>query len=83
MLEGIKEQVIEIVAELFAEANVDRDMLEYVNLVDDLEMDSLAFISIVIEVETAFGIEVPDEMLLMEEWQTVEEIVGIVKIACK
>ena len=49
------------------------------NLVDDLGMDSLTFISIVVEVESVFGIEVPDEVLLMEEWQTVEKIVGIIE----
>lgn len=79
MIEGIKEKVIGIIAELFAQENVDRDLLEYVNLVDDLGMDSLTFISIVVEVESVFGIEVPDEVLLMEEWQTVEKIVGIIE----
>ena len=78
MIEGIKEKVIGIIAELFAQENVDRDLLEYVNLVDDLGMDSLTFISIVVEVESVFGIEVPDEVLLMEEWQTVEKIVGMI-----
>ena len=41
-------------------------------------MDSITFISIVIEIESRFGIEVPDEMLQMENFKTVDDIVKVV-----
>ena len=42
-------------------------------------MDSITFISIVVEVEAHFGIEVPDDMLLLENFKCVEDIVSIIE----
>ena len=64
---------------LFPDSGVDTDILEFVDLIDDLGMDSMIFISIVIEVESTFDITVPDEMLLMENFRNVDEIIKIVE----
>ena len=48
----IKNKIINVLNELFSEAGVDKDILEYVDLVDDLGMDSINFVSIIIELET-------------------------------
>ena len=45
----IKNKIINVLNELFSEAGVDKDILEYVDLVDDLGMDSINFVSIIIE----------------------------------
>ena len=45
----IKEKIIDILDRLFSDAGVDRDILEYVDLIDDLGMDSINFISLIIE----------------------------------
>lgn len=66
----IKEKIIEIISNLFSESGVDKDVLEYVDLIDDLGMDSVNFISLIIEIETSFEIQIPDEWLLMEKFQT-------------
>lgn len=65
----VKDKIIDILADLFSDAGVDREVLEYVDLVDDLGMDSISFISIIIELETAFNAQVPDEWLNIEKFR--------------
>ena len=77
--EAIKREVINVISELFKDNGFDIDMLEYVDLIDDLGMDSITFISIVVEVEAHFDIEVPDDMLLLENFKCVDDIVSIVE----
>ena len=78
MTETIKQEVIELISELFKDKGFDNDILEYVDLIDDLGMDSITFISIVVEVEAHFGMEVPDDMLLMDNFKKVDNIVNII-----
>lgn len=77
--EIIKQEVIELISELFKDKGFDIDILEYVDLIDDLGMDSITFISIVVEIEAHFDIEVPDEMLMLENFKSVDNIVSIVE----
>jgi len=65
----IKEKIIDILDRLFSDAGVDRDILEYVDLIDDLGMDSINFISLIIELESTFDIQIPDDWLLIEKFQ--------------
>ena len=77
--ETIKQEVIELISELFKDKGFDIDIIEYVDLIDDLGMDSITFIAIVVEVEAHFGIEVPDDMLLLEKFKCVDDIVSVVE----
>ena len=77
--ETIKQEVIELISELFKDKGFDIDIIEYVDLIDDMGMDSITFISIVVEVEAHFGIEVPDDMLLLEKFKCVDDIVSVVE----
>ena len=77
--ETIKQEVIELISELFKDNGFDIDIIEYVDLIDDLGMDSITFISIVVEIESHFDIEVPDEMLMLENFKSVDNIVSIVE----
>ena len=74
----IKDKLIGKLAELFADKSIDADLLEYVDLIDDMGMDSMTFISIVVEIEVLFEIIIPDDALLMENFRSVENIVDIV-----
>ena len=42
------------------------DSIETLNFVDDLGMDSITFISLIVEFETSFQITIPDDMLVIE-----------------
>ena len=48
-------------------------------MIDDLGMDSITFISIIVEIEDMFGITIPDEMLLIENFRNVDEIVRLIE----
>ena len=76
--ESIKQEIIELVSELFKDQDVDIELIEYVDLSDDLGMDSLTFMTILVEVEDRFKITIPDEMLLIENFKCVDDIVNIV-----
>lgn len=77
--ETIKQEVIELISELFKDKGFDIDVIEYVDLIDDLGMDSITFISMVVELEAHFDIEVPDDMLLLENFKCVDDIASIVQ----
>lgn len=79
----VKIKIIEILNDLFPSAGANLDFFEYIDLIDDLDIDSMAFISIVIEIETTFCITIPDEMLLMENFRNVECILAIIESAMK
>jgi len=77
--ETIKQEVIELISELFKDKGFDIKILEYVDLIDDMGMDSITFISIVVEVEARFGIEVPDDMLFIENFKCVGDIISVIE----
>lgn len=76
--ETIKQEVIELISELFKDKGFDIDIIEYVDLIDDLGMDSITFISIVVEIEAYFNITVSDDMLLVDNFKKVDDIVNII-----
>ena len=75
----MKDRIIDILDSLFSASGVDRDILEYVDLVDDLSMDSLNFISLIIELETEFDIQIPDDWLLLERFREYPLILSAVE----
>ena len=77
----IKAKVIDMLNNLFPKSGVDSDILEYVDLIDDLGMDSVTFISMVVEIESIFEIIVPDDMLLMENFRNVDGILAVIESA--
>ena len=74
----IKEKIIGILTSLFSDSGVDTDILEYVDLIDDLGMDSINFVSLIIELEATFDVQIPDEWLLMEKFRTFSQIYSAV-----
>ncbi len=45
----------------------------------DLGLESFAFIRIIVSLEDEFGIEIPDELLYMEQLDTISKIVNVVE----
>ena len=75
----IKERVISLCSEIFQNSELDTDILEYVDFTDDLGMDSITFISFVVEIEATFGITVLDDLLLMDYFRNVDAVVRVVE----
>lgn len=76
--EDIKKSIIDLLAELFVEQYFDRDILEYIDLIDDAGMDSITFISLIVEIEAKFNITVPDDMLLMDNFKNADDVTNVV-----
>lgn len=74
----IKEKLIALCAEIFKDSNVDTDLLEYVDFADDLGMDSITFITLIVEIEAAFDITVPDDLLMMDNFKNMDDIIKVV-----
>jgi|GEM_PF-863421 len=74
----IKAKIIGIMSNLFQNSDVDTDVLEYVDLIDDLGMDSVNFISLIIELEAEFDIQIQDDQLLMDKFREYSSIYSIV-----
>lgn len=71
----IKNKVINVLSEMFADMNIGTEVFELVDLADDLGMDSLTFITVIVKLEALFNITFPDDMLLMDNFKTVNNIV--------
>lgn len=54
------------------------DSNDYDKELMNLGIDSIAFIHIVVEIEECFGIEIPDEYLVLSEMGTINKIVSVV-----
>ena len=76
----IKEKIIGFLTSLFSDSGVDTDIFEYVDLIDDLGMDSINFVSLIIELEATFDVQIPDEWLLMEKFRTFSQIYSAVYV---
>ena len=75
----IKEKLVNLLVATFPNVSFDKDALEYVNLIDDLGMDSITFVSIVVEIETIFDIIIPDDILMVENFNSLNNIVYIIE----
>jgi len=76
--EQIKSNLIDLCNEVFKESNIALDSIDCVDFINDLGMDSIMFITLVVEIETRFDITIPDHLLSMEHFNTIDAAVDIV-----
>ena len=76
--EVIKEKLLSLCANVFKASEVDTDLLEYMDFAEDLGMDSITFITLIVEVESCFDVTVPDDLLLMDNFKNVAGVIAIV-----
>ena len=77
--DNIKVELVNLISTLFKNKGFEVEIIEYADLINDLGMDSITFISMVVEIEAYFNMEVPDDYLLMEKFKTVDDIVKIIE----
>ncbi len=74
---NIVEQILKITNDnledgiVICEHQIEDDLSEY-------KLDSVSFIKIIVEIEEAFEIEIPDEYLLFSEMNTIAKMVNVV-----
>lgn len=74
----IKTNVQEICAKIFQVTNMNGALLECQDFVDDLGMDSITFITLVVDIETCFNITIPDDLLLIDNFRSLDEVTKII-----
>ena len=79
MADNIEEKVMKIVADQF-EVPLDKVTLSS-QFMDDLKADSLSVVELVLAIEEAFNLEIPDEDA--EKIKTVGDVVNYVKVRVK
>lgn len=77
--EEIKKEVIKIISSLMQNNECESEIIEGIDLIDDFNLDSLTYISMIVEIETKFCITIPDDLLLMENFRNLEKIISIIK----
>lgn len=70
----IKNQLVELCSQIFQNSGVDKDLIEYVDFTDDLGMDSITFVTLIVEIEAHFGITIPDDLLSMDNFKNIFEV---------
>ncbi len=78
-IEPIRKELIEICSHIFQYSDLSNDVLEYLDFADDLGMDSVSFVSLVIEIENYFNITIPDDMLVLDNFRRIDTIVPIIE----
>ncbi len=78
-IEILKHELVNIIAAIFQNDGFDVDMIEYLDFFDDLGMDSVIFISMVVEIESYFNIEIPDEFLILDKFKNFTQIMSIIE----
>ena len=79
-MNNVEERLKELLLRHFKVFDLAKDVIMYVDFVEDLEMDSLTFVSLIVEIEDEFEIVIPDEILDMDKFKNYESILKIISI---
>ena len=75
----IDEKIVQIVAKIIEFEVINKDDIRKVDLIVDCGMDSMTFISLVVELEDIFSISIPADMLLMENFRKINDICSVIE----
>lgn len=75
----LKKNIKEIIISKLNLQELDDEIIENMDLYLDAAMDSLTFISIIIEIENVFDIIIPDDLLIMDKFRNFKKICDIVE----
>lgn len=76
---NVKHELTNLITVIFQNTGLDTDVIEEVDFVEDLGMDSITFISMVVEIESYFDIIIPDGYLRIDKFNNVDQIVSIIE----
>ncbi len=74
----IKKNLMDLFETKFTNNECNINIIESNDLINDLKMDSIMFVSLVVSIEDKFEISIPDEMLFMEYFNDFDSIVDII-----
>ncbi|TFD99678.1 acyl carrier protein [Jeotgalibacillus sp. R-1-5s-1] len=74
----LEQLVVKLIAETF-ERHQPEEIDVMSHLQDDLDLDSVMMLHLIVEMELATGLEIPDESLSVEKLQTVQSLVQLME----
>lgn len=77
-IEEIKSELFNLCRMVFVDAKYDQEMFEYLDFVDDLAMESLEFVTLIVQIESCFDIQIPDELISMDNFRNMDDIANII-----
>lgn len=78
VFEEVKKKLISLITNLFNNNGLDVKNIENCDFIQDLGMDSHLFMALIVEIEETFSLNIPDELLLMENFNEFDKIVQII-----
>lgn len=75
----VKKAIVDVISREFNIEEKDQKILDQLDLLEDLGMDSMSFVSIIVELETTLGIIIPDEYMLIDNFRKLDSIVNVVQ----
>ena len=75
----VKKAIVDVISREFNIEEKDQKILDQLDLLEDLGMDSMSFVSIIVELEATFGIIIPDEYMLIDNFRKLDSIVNVVQ----
>lgn len=74
----IRNQLLLICRQVFNNYDIDDVSIEHIDFIKDLGMDSIAFITLIIDIENSFNITISDDLLLMDNFNSINKIFNYV-----
>ncbi len=76
-MEAMQEEIMNAIKEIIGMDNID-ELLVKEGYFSDIDVDSILFIQIVVQLESIFGIEIDTEHLIVESYKTIFEFVDYI-----
>lgn len=76
----INEQLLPVLSKVFLNIQSYLEQISNIDLIDDLGMDSVTFITLLIEIESQFQITISDEFLLFDNFRNINDIIDTIKV---
>ena len=76
--EEIKNKVVDLIKSVSIDTQVEN--IDEADIIDDFLLSSIVFISLIVEIEQFFNIEIADEYLDMNLFRKIDQIVDIIYI---
>ena len=73
----VNSEVTNIVYDFFSDLGFEIDQIDTLDLIQDMGMDSITFVSLIVEIEAKFNIAFPDDYLFLEHFSSVEKIISM------
>ena len=75
----IRSKLVHICKTIFTSSECDFNDINSIDFINDWGMDSIMFISLIVSIEDCFEISIPDDLLHIDYFNSIEHIVPIIE----